>query len=135
MQDAALARLWHYARPYRLRITTAALWSFLNKATDIAPPFLIGMAVDVVVRQEDSFLASLGLEDPRAQLVVLAAITFVVWALESIFEYLQGVAWRNLAQTVQHDLRIDTYAHVQGLEIGFFEDRRSVTSWRCSTTM
>jgi ATP-binding cassette subfamily B protein len=125
MQDAPLARLWYYARPYRLRITTAALWSFLNKATDIAPPFLIGMAVDVVVRQEDSFLASLGIEDPRAQLVVLAAITFVVWALESIFEYLQGVAWRNLAQTVQHDLRIDTYAHVQGLEIGFFEDRRS----------
>ena len=125
MQDAPLTRLWYYARPYRLRITTAALWSFLNKAMDIAPPFLIGMAVDVVVRQEDSFLASLGIEDPRAQLVVLAAITFVVWALESIFEYLQGVAWRNLAQTVQHDLRIDTYAHVQGLEIGFFEDRRS----------
>ena len=104
---------------------TASLWSFLNKAMDIAPPFLIGMAVDVVVRQEDSFLASLGIEDPRAQLVVLAAITFVVWALESIFEYLQGVAWRNLAQTIQHDLRIDTYDHVQGLEVGFFEDRRS----------
>ena len=125
MHDAPLTRLWHYARPYRRRLATATLWSFLNKAADIAPPFLIGMAVDVVVRQEDSFLASLGVEDPRAQLVVLAAITFVVWALESIFEYLQGVAWRNLAQTIQHDLRIDTYAHVQGLEIGFFEDRRS----------
>ena len=125
MQDAPLTRLWHYARPYRRHIAAATLWSFLNKAADIAPPFLIGMAVDVVVRQEDSFLASLGIEDPRAQLVVLAVITFVVWALESIFEYLQGVAWRNLAQTVQHDLRIDTYAHVQALEIGFFEDRRS----------
>jgi ATP-binding cassette subfamily B protein len=125
MHDAPLARLWYYARPYRLRIATASLWSFLNKAADIAPPFLIGMAVDVVVRQEDSFLASLGIENPRAQLAVLAAITFVVWALESIFEYLQGVAWRNLAQTVQHDLRIDTYTHVQGLEIEFFENRRS----------
>lgn len=125
MQDTPLRRLWHYARPYRTRIVTASLWSFLNKAMDIAPPFLIGMAVDVVVRREDSFLASLGIEDPRAQLVVLAAITFVVWALESIFEYLQGIAWRNLAQTVQHDLRIDTYDHVQGLEVGFFEDRRS----------
>ena len=125
MQDAPLARLWYYARPYRRRIAAATLWSFLNKAADIAPPFLIGMAVDVVVRQEDSFLASLGVEDPRVQLVVLAAITFVVWALESVFEYLQGVAWRNLAQTLQHDLRIDTYGHVQGLEIGFFEDRRS----------
>jgi ATP-binding cassette subfamily B protein len=125
MQDAPLKRLWYYARPYRRHIATATLWSFLNKAADIAPPFLIGMAVDVVVRQEDSFLASAGIEDPRAQLIVLAAITFVVWALESIFEYLQGVAWRNLAQTVQHDLRIDTYSHVQGLEVGFFEERRS----------
>ena len=125
MQDTPLTRLWHYARPYRGRIAAAVLWSFLNKAVDIAPPFLIGMAVDVVVRQEDSFLASFGIEDPRAQLVLLAAITFLVWALESIFEYLQGIAWRNLAQTVQHDLRVDTYAHVQGLEVGYFEDRRS----------
>lgn len=134
MQDAPLKRLWYYARPYRRQIVVATLWSFLNKAADIAPPFLIGMAVDVVVRREASFLASLGIEDPRTQLVVLAAITFVVWALESAFEYLQGVAWRNLAQTVQHDLRIDTYGHVQGLEIGFFEERRSgATSWRFST--
>ena len=39
------------------------------------------MAIDVVVRQESSFLASLGIEDPRAQLVVLAILTFIVWAL------------------------------------------------------
>ncbi len=125
MGETPLSRLWSYARPYRGRILTATLWSFLNKAMDIAPPFLIGMAVDVVVRREDSFLASLGIADPRTQLVVLAGITFVVWALESLFEYLLGVAWRNLAQTMQHDLRVDTYAHMQDLELGFFEDRRS----------
>ena len=125
MGEAPLGRLWNYAQPYRSRIVTATLWSFLNKAMDIAPPFLIGMAIDVVVRREDSFLASLGITDPRTQLVVLAAITFVVWALESLFEYLLGVAWRNLAQTIQHDLRVDSYAHMQDLELGFFEDRRS----------
>ena len=125
MGDAPLGRLWNYAQPYRGRIAMATLWSFLNKAMDIVPPFLIGMAIDVVVRQEDSFLASLGISDPRTQLVVLAAITFVVWAFESLFEYLLGVSWRNLAQTIQHDLRIDSYAHMQDLELGFFEDRRS----------
>ncbi len=125
MAETPLNRLWKHAQPYRGRVVTATLWSFLNKAMDIAPPFLIGMAIDVVVRQEDSFLASLGIADPRTQLVVLAAITFVVWALESLFEYLQGVAWRNLAQTIQHDLRVDTYTHMQDLELAFFEDRRS----------
>ena len=80
-----LRRLWHYASGNRSQIVWASLWSVLNKAMDIAPPFLIGMAVDVVVNQEDSFLASFGIEDPRAQLIVITIITFVVWALESLF--------------------------------------------------
>jgi ATP-binding cassette subfamily B protein len=58
-------------------------------------------------------------------LVVLAAISFVVWLLESITEYLLAVSWRNLAQDIQHDLRIDTYAHLQELELGYFEERRT----------
>ena len=122
---APLTRLWRYARKQRSLIVRASIWSVLNKAMDIAPPFLIGMAIDVVVRQEDSFLAGLGITDPRVQLVVLALVTFVVWALESLFEYLLGVDWRNLAQTIQDELRVDTYAHIQHLELGYFEERSS----------
>jgi ATP-binding cassette, subfamily B, bacterial len=77
----------------------------------------------VVVRGRQSVLAGLGLPDPRQQLMVLAAITFVVWLLESLFEYLYGVLWRNLAQTVQHELRLEAYRHVQDLDLAFFEDR------------
>ena len=124
--DAApLTRLWRYARKQRSLIVRASIWSVLNKAMDIAPPFLIGMAIDVVVRQEDSFLAGLGITDPRVQLVVLALVTFVVWAFESLFEYLSGVDWRNLAQTIQDEIRVDTYAHIQHLELGYFEERSS----------
>ncbi len=95
----------------------------LNKTLDIAPPFLIGLAVDIVVNKQNSFLSRFGYDDPRQQLVVLGALTFVVWALESLFEYLHGVAWRNLAQTVQHELRVDAYEHIQDLEIAYHEDQ------------
>lgn len=125
MIKSPLRRLWQYAAGYRTDIVLAVTWTVLNKALDIAPPFLIGLAIDVVVRQENSFLADLGIEDPKAQLVVLAAISFVVWLLESITEYLLAVSWRNLAQDIQHDLRIDTYAHLQELELGYFEERRT----------
>ena len=118
-----LRRLWHYAAGHRGQVLRATAWSVTNKALDIAPPFLIGLAVDVVVNKEDSFLSRFGVAEPRDQLVVLAVITFVVWALESVFEYLHGVAWRNLAQTVQHELRIDAYAHIQDLEISYHEDQ------------
>ena len=122
---APLARLWDYAAGYRRRIVLASTWSFLNKAVDLAPPFLIGMAVDVVANGSDSLLGGLGVADPKDQIVVIAALTFVIWSLESLFEYLFGVEWRNLAQSIQHDLRIDTYAHVQDLDVAYFEDRAS----------
>ncbi len=121
----ALRRLWRYATGHRRRIVMAALWSFLNKAMDIAPPMLIGAAIDVVVRRESSVLARLGATTPRSQIIVLAAITFAVWALESAFEYLLGVEWRNLAQSIQHQLRLDAYSHLQGLEMRYFEDKSS----------
>lgn len=120
-----LIRLWRYAANERGQIVKATIWSILKKVMDLAPPFLIGMAIDVVVNQENSFLASLGIEDPKTQLVFLAVLTFIVWGLESMFEYVQSVAWRNLAQSIQHELRVETYDHIQRLDIGFFERRTS----------
>jgi ATP-binding cassette subfamily B protein len=99
----------------------ASLCSILNKLFDLAPPVLIGLAVDVVVKQQHSWLAQFGARGVPAQLTVLALLTFVIWSAESLFEYLYGLLWRNLAQTVQHELRIEAYDHLQHLEMGFFE--------------
>ncbi|MCB0046200.1 MAG: ABC transporter ATP-binding protein [Caldilineaceae bacterium] len=118
-----LARLWHYGSPYRRDIFLATLFSVLNKVFDLAPPALIGAAVDIVVNQQDSILARLGIQDVRNQLIALSLLTAVIWALESLFEYVYRVMWRNLAQTVQHDLRLDAYNHVQHMEMAYFEDR------------
>ena len=123
IRSSPLLRLWQYATAHRAKILRATTWSILNKTFDIAPPILIGAAVDIVVRQEDSVLASFGIAEPRTQVVVLAIITFAIWAFESLFEYLQRLEWRNLAQSIQHDLRIDAYSHMQGLEMQFFEER------------
>src|SRR5688572_12005975 len=108
-----LRRLARYARPHRRRVWLASLCSVLNKLFDLAPEALIGVAVDVVVRGSDSVVARLGFPDPRQQLVVLAVVTFAIWLFESWFEYLYGVLWRNLAQTIQHELRRDAYTHLQ----------------------
>ena len=121
-----LARLWDHAAGQRGRAMVAAVWSLLNKVFDLAPEFLIGAAVDVVVRQQDSFVADLvGLPDPRDQVLFLGVVTAVVWVAESSFQYLYEVAWRRLAQDVQRELRIDAYDHVQRLELGWFEDRQT----------
>ena len=68
-------------------VRLATLCSILNKLWDLAPPLLIGVAVDVVVEREESLMAGIGIIDPWHQLVILSIATFVIWGLESIFEY------------------------------------------------
>lgn len=118
-----LARLIKYGGKYRQRIWQAVACSVLNKIFDLAPPALIGAAVDVVVQKQDSLIARFGIKEVITQLIVICVLSFVIWGLESVFEYAYDRLWRNLAQNIQHDLRLDAYSHIQNLELAYFEER------------
>ena len=79
-----LSRLFVHARSQRRNVTLASLFSVLNKVFDVLPEILIGIAVDVVVSQKQSFLARAGLADPKQQLIALAVMTVVIWVAESV---------------------------------------------------
>jgi len=120
-----LKRLFQHARGYRRDVILASAFSVLNKFFDVLPEVLIGVAVDVVVNRKASFLARFGVVEPHRQLLVLGALTVLIWVLESLFEYLYVVRWRNLAQNLQHVMRMGAYAHVQKLELAWFERNRT----------
>ena len=117
-------RFLKYARPWRSRIIISSIYSIVNKLFDIAPEILIGIAVDLVVQKNDSIIAKLGFESIQSQITVLAIATFLIWAFESIFQYLYSISWRNLAQTIEHEIRIDAYNHVQKLDMTWFENKK-----------
>lgn len=118
-----LLRLLGYAKPYQVQIWVAIACSILNTLFDLAPPYLIGVAVDTVVEQENSLIARFGVQDIVTQLMILSLLTVVTWGLESLTQYQYDRLWRNLAQTMQHELRVDAYSHLQELELSYFEDR------------
>jgi len=122
---AALLALLRYAKGYRVRILVASLCSFLNCFFDVMPEILIGIALDVVINQDTSFMASLGFATPRSQILALAVLTLIIWIGESLFQFLYLVLWRNLAQDLQADLRQEAYETVQRQDMGFFETRSS----------
>src|SRR5689334_358935 len=125
-QRTPLRQLWDHADRHRPRVVVATVFSFLNKLMDVAPELLIGVAVDVVVNEKQSMVGRISGVDNRVdQLSILAAITVIVWVLESVTDYIAEVMWRNLAQTIEHDMRMDAYRHVQELELAYFEDRSS----------
>ncbi|MGB0471742.1 MAG: ABC transporter ATP-binding protein [Candidatus Thalassarchaeaceae archaeon] len=118
-----LTRLFSQLRDHRVTIILASFCSVMNKFWDLAPPVLIGIAVDVVALREESFLGDMGWSDPRDQFLILVALTVVIWVLESLFEYFYAVLWRNLAQTAQHELRMSAYKHIQDLEMRWFSEQ------------
>jgi ATP-binding cassette, subfamily B, bacterial len=120
-----LLRLLRYGRPHWRTIQIASLCSILNKFFDLAPPVLIGMAVDAVSQPQKSVIAQWGIGDIRQQLVIICVLSVVIWGLESAFEYAYARLWRNLAQTIEHELRLDGYNHLQNLEMAFFEEQNS----------
>ena len=123
-EQAPIIRLFSHMKSHRSTMWLATLFSILNKIFDLAPPLLIGAAVDVVVKRQDSALSEyFGYADPKEQLVILSILTVIIWVFESLFEYIYGVLWRNLAQTVQHEIRLDAYSHIQELEMAWFSDQ------------
>jgi len=104
----------------------ATVLSLVNKVFDVLPELLIGVAVDVVVNEGDSLMSRItGVEDRFEQLLILAGVTIVIWLCESASDFAAHVMWRNLAQSIEHDTRMEVYGHVQTLEMSYFEDTTS----------
>ena len=122
--DQRLTRLLNHFSRYQQEVYWASLHSILNKLLDLAPPLLIGLAVDIVVKQQDSYLAH-WYPNPLSQLYVLGFLTVLVWGGESWFEFFFQKRWRELAQNIQRDLRQELYAHIQTLDSHWFSQQET----------
>jgi ATP-binding cassette subfamily B protein len=125
MKENNLKDLFNYALEQGTKVRRGIIYSVLNKIFDLAPPILIGVAIDIVVEGSDSFIGNLGYADKRQQLIILAILTFIIWGLESAFDYIAAVTWRNISQDIEHSLRTDTFNNVLGLDLAFFENKSS----------
>ena len=125
MKENNLKDLFNYALEQDTKVRRGIIYSVLNKIFDLAPPVLIGIAIDIVVEGSDSFIGNLGYSDRRQQLIILAVLTFIIWGLESAFDYIAAVTWRNISQDIEHSLRTDAFNNVLGLDLAFFENKSS----------
>ena len=125
MKENNLRDLFNYALEQDTKVRRGIIYSILNKIFDLAPPILIGIAIDIVVEGSESFIGNLGYSDRRQQLVILAVLTFIIWGLESAFDYVAAVTWRNISQDIEHSLRTDAFNNVLSLDLAFFENKSS----------
>lgn len=121
-----MQRLFQYLNQFRRPFWLAIFNAVVNKVLDLMPPFLTAWLIDAVSGQSPSWIKNgLGITDPWHTALFIAALTFVIFGLESFFEWLYQRGFRDLAQEVQHRLRISAYNKLQSREMAFFEAQRT----------
>jgi ATP-binding cassette, subfamily B, bacterial len=125
LAERPMRRLFRYLQSYRGQFLFACGSSVTNKILDLMPPLLVGWVIDSLRGAPPGWISNLaGTRDPWSMAVVLAGLSVGIFFFESFFEWLYQGAFRKLAQTVQHDLRMDAYNTIQSREIAFFEEHR-----------
>jgi ATP-binding cassette subfamily B protein len=106
-------RLLGFLRPYR----RGAVWSVVLAGTAIlgtaAIPWLIGRAIDDIDAHDKS-----GLETLCAALILAGLVRLV-------FSVVRRIVSGNVSLAVEYDMRNGLYAHLQALELGFFDRQQT----------
>ena len=101
-------------RPYRARVILAFVALVLATAASLAPPPLAKFAIDQGITPKD-----LGMLNLAVALFLLSALVY--WGASYAQTYLVG--W--VGQRALQDLRIQLFAHLQTLSIGFYSRRQA----------
>ena len=108
--------LWRYTWPYRRRSAAALGLMLVATATAIAGPLAIKQAIDRGIAASPPDFGQVEL-----WAAVFVAITLANWAAASAQTYL--TAW--VGTRILADLRIGLFAHIQKLDLGYFERNRA----------
>jgi ATP-binding cassette subfamily B protein len=108
-----LTALYRLARPYKLRVAISIVSLLAATAAALAPPYLVGLAVDDVRRGDVSNLG----------LLVAAFVT--AGLLGIVFSYTQTYFTGWTGERMLADLRNHLFRHLQRLSLGFFERNRA----------
>jgi ATP-binding cassette subfamily B protein len=117
--------LFKYLTQYSQRLWLASLASIANKIFDLMPPLLVGWIVASLSGQTPAWIrAIVHSNDALTLALFLTILSVLVFALESLTQWMSDRWFMILAQDVQHDLRLETYRKIQLREMAFFENHR-----------
>lgn len=133
-----MLNLWAYVRPYWRRLSAGVVAAVVMRVARLVPVFVIAAAIDRVITQtgQPGILADLGLLTSKSiaeasdsgrldllyRLGLLAAGAYV---LQALAQFATRYLFKTVAQEIQHDLRHDTYDHMQRQSLGFFNDHQT----------
>ncbi len=118
--DARLMRrLLGYLRPYRGLVIIALLIILGISVTEAAPPVLAKFIVDNAIAPAVN--GQIGIDEGLARLAPLGFAYIAVLVVSSGLRYGQTMLASYVGQKAMYDLRVQLFAHLQGLSLTFFD--------------
>ncbi len=118
-----------YGADNRRAFAVGVVSSVVARMLDLLPPFLLGFAIDAVIRDDKAFVAPFvpdaWVATRSDQLLFVAALIGVAFFGGAAFHWTRNWGWNSFAQHIQHDVRTDTYDKMQRLNMGFFSDKQT----------
>jgi ATP-binding cassette subfamily B multidrug efflux pump len=109
--DARLMRrLLGYLRPHKAYVVGALLALVGDAAVQLAPPYLVKMAIDRYIAAGD-----------LAGLNNIAVIYFACLFASFSLEYAQTYLMQMIGQRIMFDMRMQIYKHLQRLDLSFYD--------------
>jgi ABC-type multidrug transport system fused ATPase/permease subunit len=106
-------RLMGFLRPYRRQLWGSLVFAWLAMGMTVLIPWLIGRAVNAIEEGE------------KADLLPLALAIFGAGILRLGLTVIRRVVAGRVSLAVEFDLRQRFYAHLQRLELGFFDSQQT----------
>jgi len=124
--SAVLARLWRFARPHRSQFVLSFAILAILFALELAGPWMLKHAIDGPVRAADEARAALegGELDATPYLRALLGWGLGYLAIvlaAALFRFLESRQLTRTGQAVVHDLRTHLFAHLQRLDLAWFD--------------
>ncbi len=105
-----MKRLLGYLRPYTPQVIAALAAIITNAILQLAPPYLTRLAIDRYIAQRD-----------LSGVVRIAWLYVAVLAGTFTLEYVQTWLMQITGQRIMYDLRMQMYAHLQRLDLRFYD--------------
>ena len=109
--DARLMRrLLHYLRPYWRSVLLSLAAILTSAALQLVPPWLTLQVIDVYIPARDA-----------DGLLVIGVLFIATLVAEFLLEFLQTTTLQMTGQRIMFDLRMQIYAHLQRLDVQFYD--------------
>ncbi|MDH3602920.1 MAG: ABC transporter transmembrane domain-containing protein, partial [Candidatus Tectomicrobia bacterium] len=118
-----LVRLWHTTPSKGKRAWLAPVVSVMNTFFHLLPPLTFVLILSTVISGGSAFLSALGITGVMTQLVFLSALSLTAYGLATLTDHYRKKRWNHLARSVEHDIRLQVFAHMQALDMSSLGDQ------------